>query len=108
MPLATRISAQGDELRLKVSGQFNYLVAIECLKLYNWAPKGALKRVIFDLEQSESIDAYGEELLILLLERIKSRNTELVIENCPPHLGSIFNSVEPALPPPQHTASAVC
>lgn len=101
MPLATRISARGDELRLKVSGPFNYLVATECLKLYNWAPKGTLKRVVFDLDQADSIDGYGEELLILLLERIRSRGTELVVENCPPHLGSIFDSVEPPLSVPQ-------
>jgi len=93
MPLATRISPQGEELTLKVTGPFNYLIATECLKLYNWAPKGALKKVVFDLERAESIDAYGEELLILLLERIKSHDTELVIEKCPSHLGSIFDGV---------------
>jgi anti-anti-sigma regulatory factor len=93
MPLATRISPQGEELTLKVSGPFNYLIATECLKLYNWAPKGTLKKVVFDMENAESIDAYGEELLILLLERIKSHDTKLVIEKCPSHLGSIFDSV---------------
>jgi anti-anti-sigma regulatory factor len=107
MPLATRISARGDELKLKVSGAFNYLVATECLKLYNWAPKGTLKRVVFELNETDSIDAYGEELLILLLERIRSRGTELVVENCPPHLGRIFDSVEPTLPlSPRHYAAS--
>ena len=77
---------QGDQLKIAVSGRFDFSILQDFRNAYTVEITFPIKKIVIDLTRSEHMDSSGMGLLLTLKKELKMDSGSIELKHCRAHI----------------------